>query len=251
MCAIAADVATFSMTSSGAEFTLNNCGGQIIAVSSIFSGLGLIVDMWFLLRYSPLTPDEFRRVALDVNDTYVTYSLTARLPIVLLSASVVSFVVFLLYIAATVWPAASIVLSALTGLSFTLGYLIYGFNAAWGVGKRAGKRARKAVVSTCRHVLFWRRREGKAQGEGEEGCSSVSSTPISTPPPAYTSVPALLLSPPVFSPGHARLSPLSSLLSLASPPSLSPDALPDVPDTPPMPPMRPPRNPARKAVRCR
>ncbi|KAF7973565.1 hypothetical protein HWV62_14832 [Athelia sp. TMB] len=246
---VTVDVAAFQMSSNAqnAAFVFTDLGRQLIACSSIFGSLGFLMAVWFTLRYGTVPPDQFKEMARDVNDTYVTFCFTARLPMITMFISSTSLVVWIISMAYQAWPVASIVLSLMIGMCFGLGWAIYLLNFLAKAGMRMGKRVRNALVGLGGRVMFWRAHN---DAQGEEDCTSVTSTPMATPPPSYTA--ALTLSPPALhTPWHGRLSPLASLASLASPPSVSPDALPDVPDTPPMPPIRPPKNPSRQAVRCR
>lgn len=252
---LAVDVAAFQISNDSSNaFFLTELGRQLVACSSIFGSLGFFVAMGFSLRYSLVTPDRFREVALDINGTYVTFCFTARLPMGMAFVSIASLVVWIISMAYQAWPIASIVLSLLVGMCFGLGWAIYLCTLVVRVGTRIGKRTRNAIVWLGGRMLFWRTQKA-ADAQEEQDSLSTSLTPMATPPPVYTA--ALTLSPPTLHipwQWQGRLSPLSSLIALPSSPSTPPDVLSDAPDitsVTPVTPVRPPKNPKRKAVICR
>jgi hypothetical protein len=64
-------------------------------------------------------------VALDVFGTYVFFSLSSRLPAVLMAFSAFSLAGFLLYVAWAIWPDATVVISMFSGVAFSLQYFAY------------------------------------------------------------------------------------------------------------------------------
>jgi len=154
------DATIFSTTSgvtnvpqSTSGFRMTGLTQQLIAVSSIFTGLGLALDAWFMLRYGMLNAAAFQRNALDLYGTYLSFSVTSRIPIIFTFFSACSLMGFLVIVSATVWPTAAIVLCGVAGVTCSLQYLIYGLHSVWCFSQRMLRGIRNGVVRGCSRVF--------------------------------------------------------------------------------------------------
>jgi hypothetical protein len=165
------DATIFSTTSGSSStfssgFQITPLTQQLIAVSSIFTGLGLAIDAWLMLRYGISSAEKFRvsfqshppqsllidrlqQNALDLYDTYLSFSVTSRIPIIFTFLSACSLMGFMVIVSASVWPTAAIVLCGVAGVVCTLQYLIYGLHSIWCLGQRVLRVVRIGVVQCC------------------------------------------------------------------------------------------------------
>ncbi|KIM77105.1 hypothetical protein PILCRDRAFT_77105, partial [Piloderma croceum F 1598] len=217
------DATIFSTTSGGTNVPQSTSGFQItrptqqlIAISSIFTGLGLAIDAWFMLRYGMLNAATFRRNALDVYDTYLSFSVTSRMPITLTFLSACSLMGFLVIVSATVWPTAAIVLCGIAGVACTLQYLIYGLHSVWCFGQRMLRGIRNGVVRGCARVF-------RKATSADNFSANVVVDPTASPPSADTRLPPPSADTRLPPPAHCSITTIQ-------------------------PPIRPPRNPARMAT---
>lgn len=102
--------------------------------------------------------------ALDVYGTYLSFSLTSKVPLVCVFLSAACMMFFLTIVAASIWPQAAIVLCALAGMICTLQYLIYGVHSVLCFLGRVGRGIRKATLRIG-VVVF--RRSSIVPGGGE------------------------------------------------------------------------------------
>lgn len=188
------DATIFSATSGGTSgpestsgFRITELTQQLIALSSCFTGLGLVIDAWFMFRYGIASAAKFQRNALDVYDTYLSFSVTSRIPIIFTFLSACSLMGFLVIVSASVWPTAAIVLCGVAGVACTLQYLIYGLHSLWCFGQRMLRAIRNGVVRGCARVF------GKSTEPGSDNTTTVavvaSPAPaeMALPPPTYLS----------------------------------------------------------------
>ncbi|KAL4248404.1 hypothetical protein ABKN59_006838 [Abortiporus biennis] len=112
--------------SSDSLFAVDGLAKRSIAIGSIAAGIGLVVDAWFIVRYSGANVEKFKAIALDVYSSYIFFSLACRLPSLLMFISSLSLTTFLLTVAWEAWPTAVIVMSFLAGILVGLQYLVYG-----------------------------------------------------------------------------------------------------------------------------
>ncbi|KAI0687977.1 hypothetical protein BC835DRAFT_1419527 [Cytidiella melzeri] len=179
--------------SSGATtlFAMDGVALRSVTVGSIASGIGLVIDAWFLVLYSSGDVDRFRRIAadfasLDNDPTYFYFSLACRLPAMCLFVSACALMVFLLTVAWSAWPTAVLVMCFGAGLLLMLQYLVFGV-----------QRVVSCLVWAVRRIaMVGRRRKGKWEIEsihippvdvGPSGSAAGSSE--SLPPPPYSSPP--------------------------------------------------------------
>jgi len=190
------DATIFSTTSGGSSGPQSGSGGfqmttltqQLIAVSSIFTGLGLAIDAWFMLRYGLSNAAKFQKNALDVYDTYLSFSVTSRIPIIFTFLSACSLTAFLVIVSASVWPTAAIVLCGMAGVVCTLQYLIYGLHSLWCFGQRVLRAIRNGIVRGCARVFGTNSvSDDVVTDKSGELAVSTSSAKTSLPPLAHIS----------------------------------------------------------------
>ncbi|CAL1693780.1 unnamed protein product [Somion occarium] len=111
---------------SDAMFTIDGIAKRSIAIGSIAAGIGIVVDAWFLVAYSGTNVAKFKRLALDVYQTYFFFCLTCRLPTLCMFISACALMAFLFSVAWEAWPTAVLVMSFIAGILVSLQYLIFG-----------------------------------------------------------------------------------------------------------------------------
>ena len=116
--------------SPGSLFVVNDYARNAIALGSIASGVGLACDAWFLLRYTWIDVSIFSTRARDVYDSYLFFSISARVPTTCTFLSAVSLTGFLVLVAFETWPEAVLVLCFFFGIVMSLQYLVYGVHIA-------------------------------------------------------------------------------------------------------------------------
>jgi len=186
------DATIFSTTSGGTNtpgstsgFQMTQLTQQLIALSSCFTGLGLVIDAWFVFRYGIASAAKFQRIALDVYDTYLSFSVTSRIPIIFTFFSACCLTGFLVVVSASVWPTAAIVLCGFAGIVCTMQYLIYGLHSLWCFGQRMLRTIRNGVVRGCAWIF------GKSTDPGSNNTTaavmveSPSPGKIALPPPTH------------------------------------------------------------------
>ncbi|KAI0077437.1 hypothetical protein K474DRAFT_1707316 [Panus rudis PR-1116 ss-1] len=149
--AIAALNATIFGFFSDSLFSVDGLAKRAVAFGSIASGIGIVSDAWFLVAYSGADAAKFKRLALDVYNSYFFFSLTCRLPTLCLFAGACSLMVFLLTIAWEAWPSAVLVMSFMAGILVSLQYLVFGIH-----------RICNLMIWTCQRV--WRGSVGLFRG---------------------------------------------------------------------------------------
>ncbi|PFH45778.1 hypothetical protein AMATHDRAFT_71094 [Amanita thiersii Skay4041] len=141
----AVNTAVFSI-SPDSVFKVNSWARSAIATSSVASGLGIASDAWLLFRYNWASLNTFIHRAKDVFDTYLFFSLQARVPAFCMLLSAISLMTFLSLVAYDVWPEGVLVLCFLIGVMMSLQFVAYG--ARWcvfcvygvvGVVRRGGR----------------------------------------------------------------------------------------------------------------
>ncbi|TCD59964.1 hypothetical protein EIP91_011005 [Steccherinum ochraceum] len=159
---IAVDAAVFGFSSDDTIFAVDGIAKRSVVIGSIAAGIGLAIDVWFIIKYSGADGRKFQRAALDVYNTYFFFCLTCRFPTLCLLVAACALMVFLLAVAYVAWPDAVLVMSVIAGMLMTLQYLVYGFHRAgnvvvwvvrWrytggggGIGGRAGRGGDAEVV---------------------------------------------------------------------------------------------------------
>ena len=170
-----------------------------VTVGSIASGIGLVIDAWFLVLYGSGDVDRFRRLTTDFasSDEYPTYfyfSLVCRLPAMCLFVSACALMLFLLTVAWMAWPTAVLVMCFVTGVVLTLQYLIFGARRVVGgvmwvvkrVGSRIGRRGTGKKQKGRLSVAPFDAGRGSPSGEGAQSPAGMERSD-SLPPPPYSS----------------------------------------------------------------
>ncbi|KAI1791999.1 hypothetical protein LXA43DRAFT_370993 [Ganoderma leucocontextum] len=121
------DAAVFGFAPGGL-FVLEGFSLGAVSIGAIAAGLGLVYDAWFLVLYSGANGTKFLRLAKDVYNSYIFFSLTCRLPILCMALSTVSLMAFLLAVAWTAWPTAVLVMSFVAGFLLTSQFVVFGIH---------------------------------------------------------------------------------------------------------------------------
>jgi len=147
----AVDTAVFSIAP-GSLFTINTYATSAIAASSIASGLGIVCDAWFLLRYNWADLQTFIVRARDVYGTYFFFSLSSRVPSFCMFISAFSLMGFLGLVAFDAWPYGVMAVSFLVGVVMSLQFLVFG--AHWCATRvvEGGMAGRRGVVRVMRRM---------------------------------------------------------------------------------------------------
>ncbi|KIY70698.1 hypothetical protein CYLTODRAFT_171757 [Cylindrobasidium torrendii FP15055 ss-10] len=96
MVALAAVDAALFAIGQDAMFPIDSVSRTAVAVSSAASGLGIVCTGWFIFRYTfAPTPLIIQRCK-DVFDSYIFFSISARVPMACMTVSAISLVTFLL-----------------------------------------------------------------------------------------------------------------------------------------------------------
>ncbi|KAJ7628747.1 hypothetical protein FB45DRAFT_919157 [Roridomyces roridus] len=130
-------------------FNIDLSARNAIVASSIATGLSILCDAWFLIRFYRLSAVELMAHAEDApgSHTYLYFSLSARLPLFGTLLSLGTLVFFLTKIALNTIPAFTILLGATFGAIFGLGLFVRGFELV----------CRCAVRLACRMAVAWGR----------------------------------------------------------------------------------------------
>ena len=159
----------------GSLFTIDTYARSAIAASSIASGLGIVCDAWFLLRYnwadlqtfivSTLVPNLLSFVYLifelgpylqvrarDVYGSYFFFSLSSRVPSLCMFISASCLMAFLGLVAFNAWPYGVMAVSFLVGVVMSLQFLVFG--AHWCATRvvEGGKVGSRGVVRVMRRM---------------------------------------------------------------------------------------------------
>jgi hypothetical protein len=189
------NAAVFGYSSSDTVFPIDGLAYRSVTVGSIASGIGLVIDAWFLMLYSSGDVERFKRRAADFassdsDPTFFYFSIACRLPAMCLLVSAVSLMLFLLTVAWMAWPTAVLVMCFGTGMLLTLQYLVFGM-----------QRIISCLLRMKRYISGWCRRDrGKRESErisippinteqGDDRCRSSSGNHETSPPPPYSSPP--------------------------------------------------------------
>jgi len=119
------DAAVFGLAP-GSIFPVDGFARRIVALGAISSGLGLLHNSALLLSYGNIDGERFRTIAQDADGTYFSFCLRCRVPAACLLVSAMCLTVFLLTVAWSEWPDAVLALSFLSGVLFSLQYLVNG-----------------------------------------------------------------------------------------------------------------------------
>lgn len=161
---------------------------------------------------------------MDIYGSYVTFSLTSRLPAGFSILTVASLAFFIGGLAFHASPAATFVLCILAGMLITLQYLIYGIHSLLLFVARVFKSIRNSVLRAFAAVFGARPAPASAPTDAENAFGEESPAVIhASPAPAYTDL---------------------SWLSPSTPAPVDGKVVIDAP-------ARPPRNPARHAAKTR
>ncbi|KAG5732599.1 hypothetical protein E4T56_gene16874 [Termitomyces sp. T112] len=117
-------------------FDVESYARSAIAASSVWSGLGIACDAWFLLRYNWGDLQTFITRALDIYSSYFFFSLSSRVPALCLFFSALTLMEFMALVAFEVWPMGVLVVCFGVGIVMTLQFLVFG--AHWGVMRMKG-----------------------------------------------------------------------------------------------------------------
>lgn len=156
---------------------------------------------------------------MDVSGSYLSFSITSRLPAFCSCMAGFSLVLFIILTAFTVTPTAAIFLCGFAGLAITMQYLWYGFHTLGCLFMKVWRGTRNAIVWT------FGAKSDSPMASGIEKASIVDVSADTIARTADMSIPRHLTTP-------------SSHTTIATTVTSRP-------------PPRPPRNPARNAARTR
>jgi len=125
---LAALEASVFATDPGSSFKVDDFAQHAIATGSIATGLGIVCDLWFLLRYYRLELPVFITRAKDIYGSYLFFSLSARLPVLSMIISTTSLVFFLGRVAYNSLPGAVVAISLIFVLIMGLQFVVWGVN---------------------------------------------------------------------------------------------------------------------------
>ncbi|KAJ7268289.1 hypothetical protein C8J57DRAFT_1131282 [Mycena rebaudengoi] len=124
MLALAALQTSVFAIAPGSLFKVDEFAQKAIAASGISTGLGILCDGWFLLQYSRLYGGIFRIRTKDIYDSYLFFSLSARLPVFGAIISLGALVLFIARIAYNTIPgfvlAMTTIFCVVMGLQFIM-----------------------------------------------------------------------------------------------------------------------------------
>jgi hypothetical protein len=160
------DATVFGLQGTGALFEIDEFGVHMIALSSVASGLGLCSTAWMIIIYSFSDAKKFQvcpfllhilayliadgvpsqRAALDVYGTYTFFCLSCRVPAILMATAVLALTAFLIRVAWSAWPTATLIMSLLAGTVVGLQYLVWTVHSAAKLVVYAIKLVRRAVL---------------------------------------------------------------------------------------------------------
>ncbi|KAG6836570.1 hypothetical protein H0H93_006674 [Arthromyces matolae] len=132
---VSVDSAVFAIAP-GSIFDVQTYARIAIAASSIFSGLGIASDAWFLFRYNWADLHTFITRARDVYSSYFFFALSARVPALCTFCSATALMVFMGLVAFEVWPTGVLLTCFVIGIVMTLQFLVFG--AHWCVLRIVG-----------------------------------------------------------------------------------------------------------------
>jgi hypothetical protein len=177
---------------------------RMVALSSVASGLGLCTTTWMILWYSFSDVPKFQvrlrfpstllvlfllilcsgqKRARDVYGTYTFFCLSCRVPALLMGTSALALTGFLIRVAWSAWPSATLVMSVLAGTIVGLQYLVWVVHSAarlvvWGI-----KAIRRVILRGLARKTQKSVEEGASTPAAlEESCGDAERTP--RPPPA-------------------------------------------------------------------
>ncbi|THU85448.1 hypothetical protein K435DRAFT_843269 [Dendrothele bispora CBS 962.96] len=145
----AVNTAVFAI-GSDAIIQVNKYAISFVAASSVFTGLGIVCNAWFFLRYAWCDLDTFLVRSRDIYSTHIFFSISARIPALCLFLSSLTLLGFLALTAYAAWPTGVIVVCFLVGVVMGLQFVVRGVEVVGrliGKGVRwIGKGAMKAVA---------------------------------------------------------------------------------------------------------
>ncbi|KAH9926372.1 uncharacterized protein B0H18DRAFT_1005746 [Fomitopsis serialis] len=139
------DAAIFGLAP-GSIFPIDGLARQVVALGAISAGLGLFLDTLLVFSYSNADAQKFQTIAKDVYGTYFFFCLYCRVPTLCMLVSAMCLMIFLLTVAWAEWPSAVLVVSFLSGVLFTLQYLVFGCHRIFNLVAWCVRRAWTAVV---------------------------------------------------------------------------------------------------------
>ncbi|KAK7461386.1 hypothetical protein VKT23_008564 [Stygiomarasmius scandens] len=161
----AVDTAIFAI-GSDAIIHVNSSAISFVAVSSVFTGLGIVCDAWFFLRYAWCDLDTFLDRSLDLYSTRIFFSLSARIPALCLLLSALALLGFLIITAYSAWPNGVIAVCFLVGFVMGLQFFV---KIAEFAGKLLGRGIRWVGKGAMRAVAvpmgFFTRNGGSSPDE--------------------------------------------------------------------------------------
>ncbi|KNZ71289.1 hypothetical protein J132_00070, partial [Termitomyces sp. J132] len=122
---VIADSAAFAIAPDSI-FNVESYTRSMIAASSIWSGLGIACNAWFLLRYNWCDLQTFKTRALDIYSSYFFFSVSSRVPAICLFFSALTLMAFMALVAFEVWPTGVLVVCFGVGIMMTLQFLVFG-----------------------------------------------------------------------------------------------------------------------------
>ncbi|KAJ6539838.1 hypothetical protein DFH09DRAFT_69322 [Mycena vulgaris] len=124
---VALETSTFAIAPSPESlFKVDAFAQRAIAVSSIATGLGILCDAWFILRYYCLQSTVFKTRAKDIYGSYLFFSLSARLPMLGALVSLAALVVFVARVAYNALPVFVAILGIIFCVVMCLQFIIRG-----------------------------------------------------------------------------------------------------------------------------
>ncbi|KAJ8596562.1 hypothetical protein M405DRAFT_856328 [Rhizopogon salebrosus TDB-379] len=148
------DAAVFGF-SSGSLFSVDSFARHSIALGSVASGIGLVIDGWFLLIYGGASSEKFQKHSRDIYGKYLFFCISSRLPAVCMFISACALMAFLIAVAWSAWPKAVLVMCFMSGILVGLQFIIYGLHyvvvcMTWVVGTvRRGFTLCKETIRQC------------------------------------------------------------------------------------------------------
>ncbi|KAJ6606302.1 hypothetical protein DFH09DRAFT_896507, partial [Mycena vulgaris] len=118
------ETAAFALTSSSI-FSVNNLVRIAVSGSSISTAVGLLCDAYLLLRFSFTSDSYVYQNPVTATDSYIFFSLTARLPLVLALTSIAFITALLGEVAYEISPPIALSVVGVAILVLSLRYIVW------------------------------------------------------------------------------------------------------------------------------
>lgn len=132
------------LSKDGTIIQIDGFGERAVAISMMASVIGLAVSAWMYCVYYPQDGETFRvcpipypvpwsfltcfmvqNRALDALNTYAIFSIRARVPVLCVGVTIVSFILFMVHTVANMFPEVVVPLLGLLGILIGLNWFIY------------------------------------------------------------------------------------------------------------------------------